>query len=173
MRFLAIIDDRRSVRRFAPDPLPADALQTILHTAQRAPSAGDLQAYCIVVAQSPQTRTRLAAAAHGQDFLAEAAVVLVFLADEGRSRRKYGARGAGLFCIQDATIAAAYAQLAASALGLGCCWVGAFDDVDVSKVLSVPAGMRPIAMLAVGYPAEKPDATPRRAIADLVHRERF
>ena len=173
MRFLEIIDDRRSVRRFAKDPLPAGALETILHAAERAPSAGDLQAYRIVIAQTPQTRSRLADAAHGQDFLAEAAVVLVFLADEGRSRRKYGARGTELFCVQDATIAAAYAQLAASALGLGCCWVGAFDDAAVAKALAAPAGMRPVAMLAIGHPAERPDATPRRPIIDLVHRERF
>ena len=137
-----------------------------------APSAGDLQAYEIIAIERPELKSALAAAALDQEFIAQAPVVLVFLADVHRSESKYSRRGATLFCIQDATIAAAYAQLAAAALGLGSCWVGAFDEDRVAKVIEAPDVMRPVAILPLGFPAERPTRPPRRPLQDLVRRER-
>jgi nitroreductase len=81
---------------------------------------------------------------------------------------KYQERGARLYAIQDATIACAFAMLAATALGLGTVWVGAFDDAAVQRVLGCHA-LLPVAILPIGYPAEEPEPTPRRSLADLVH----
>ena len=93
-------------------------LEKILTAANTAPSAGDLQAYEIVVVRHAAVRSCLAVAAHGQAFLAKAPVVLVFLAEWAA---RYVTRGERRFCIQDATLAACHAQLAAAALGLGSC----------------------------------------------------
>ncbi|HWE21261.1 MAG TPA: nitroreductase family protein, partial [Hyphomicrobiaceae bacterium] len=90
-----------------------------------------------------------------------------------RSKAKYGSRGAELFCLQDATIAAAYAQLAATEANLGSCWVGAFDDNGVSESLGAPAHLRPMALMPLGYSAEMPERPPRRALSQLVQSERF
>jgi nitroreductase len=77
------------------------------------------------------------------------------------------------FCLQDATIAAAYTQLAATQEKLGSCWVGAFDDDDVSESLGAPAHLRPVALMPLGYAAEMPERPPRRALSQLVRYERL
>jgi nitroreductase len=169
MQFFEVVEKRRSVRAFTTAAVEADKLETILATAMLAPSAGDLQAYQIVVIDDGETKAALAVAALGQSFVAEAAVVLVFCASPGRSESKYGQRGASLYCIQDATIAACYAQLAATAQGLASCWVGAFDEVRVAAVLRSPPRLRPVALMPIGYAAEAPERPPRRALDGLVH----
>jgi nitroreductase len=80
-------------------------------------------------------------------------------------------RGATLFSIQDATIAAAYAQLAATALNLASCWVGAFDDARVAAILGAPSRLRPVALMPIGQPAEKLKPRSRRPLSELVKHE--
>jgi len=170
MQFFEVVERRRSIRAFTRAFVERDKLEAILATARLAPSAGNLQAYQIVVIDAAGSKKALAAAALGQDFMAEAAVVLVFCASPGRSESKYGKRGASLYCIQDATIAACYAQLAAAAQGLASCWVGAFDEDRVAAVLRAPPQLRPIMLLPIGYAAETPERPQRRALDALVHR---
>lgn len=172
MQFFDVIERRQSVRAYQAVTVEPDKLDAVLGAARMAPSAGGLQAYAIVVVESPETKARLSDAALGQGFLAEAAAVLVFFADRRRSELKYGERGATQYCIQDATIAAAYAQLAATAQGLGCCWVGAFDVARVSQLLDAPPHWRPVAMLTIGCAADAPAAHYRRPLDELVRRER-
>lgn len=168
MQFSEVVLKRRSVRAFTTAPVERDKLEAILETARLAPSAGDLQAYQIVVIDESEVKTALAAAALGQHFLVEAPVVLVFCASPERSESKYGRRGASLFCIQDATIAACYAQLAATAQGLASCWVGYFDEAGVATALRAPAGFRPVAIMPIGYAAAAPDRPQRRKLDELV-----
>jgi nitroreductase len=172
MEFFRVIESRHSVRAFEDRPLDDDDLQAILEAMNRAPSAGDLQSYEVVVVTDPERRLRLAQAA-GQEFLARAPAVLVFFMHPDRSRATYGQRGERLYTFQDAAIAAAYAQLAAHARGLGTVWVGAFDDRHVARAVAAPHDLAPAAIIAVGHAAEHPEATPRRALDDVVHRDSF
>jgi nitroreductase len=171
MDFFEVVKARHSIRAFQTRPVEDEKVRRIIESVNLAPSAGDLQAYEIVVVKDPRRRNELAKAAWGQSFIAEASVCFVFLAYPERSSRKYGQRGSELYCVQDATIAASYAQLAATALGLASTWVGAFDDEGVAKAVDAPRGRRPIAVLPVGYPAETPDVTPRRPINEIAYSE--
>jgi nitroreductase len=173
MEFFEVLDSRHSVKRFKDADVEEAKLLKILEAANSAPSAGDLQAYEIAVVKDKGRKEKLASAAYEQEFIAHASVVLVFLANPEISSRKYGRRGAELYCIQDAAIAAAYAQLAATALGLACRWVGSFDEREISRAINAPQGLRPVSILPIGYAAEQPTATPRRELDELVHRERF
>jgi nitroreductase len=173
MEFFEVLERRRSVRAFKPDEVEREKLATLLAAAGTAPSAGDCQAYEIVTVQQPARKAALAAAAGGQEFVAAAPVVLAFVADPARSAEGYGERGASLYCVQDATIAVAYVQLAATAVGLASCWVGAFDERTAASVLKAPRGMRVIALLPLGYPDEKPIRPRRRSLEDLVRSEDF
>lgn len=128
-----------------------------------------MQAYEIFLVRDLQKKSQLVDAAFEQDFIAEAPVVLVFCSNPSRSSPRYGGRGEKLYSLQDATIATTFAMLAAENLGLASCWVGAFDDKEVLKVLGNPKGLVPVAILPIGYPAEKPYATSRRKLEDLVH----
>ncbi len=170
MDYFTLIEERHSIRAYRQTEVEDDKLQSILHAANRAPSAGDLQAYQIVAVRSPSVRQALARAALDQDSVAQAPVILVFLADPARSGEKYGHRGETLYSIQDATIACAYAQLAARDLGLGSVWVGAFRKDAVREAIGCPPEQVPVALLPLGYPAEEPRITPRRSLTDLVRR---
>ena len=114
-------------------------------------------------------RSALARAALEQWFVAGAPVVLVFCAHPSRAARRYPQRGVHLYAIQDATIACAFAMLAATALGLATVWVGAFDDESVRRAIRAPPEAVPVALLPVGYAAEEPETTTRRRLSDLVH----
>ena len=168
MRFLDLVQMRRSIRAFAPRAVDAEQRREILEAARRAPSAGNLQAYEIVEVHGPARKARLAAAARGQEFVGRAPLILVFSAVPALSAEKYGARGEQLYCEQDATIACAYAQLAAAAVGLGSVWVGAFDEDAVRAAIDADPLVRPVAILPIGYPAEPGEATDRRPLAQLV-----
>lgn len=168
MDFFAVLQERHSVRAFAERPVEPEKLQAVLEAANRAPSAGNLQAYEIYVVTRPAVLKALMRAAFEQKFVAQAPVVLVFCAHPARSASSYGERGATLYSLQDATIACAYAQLAATAVGLGSVWVGAFDEDAVRKALGIEKELVPVALLPIGYAAESPEITPRRALDDLV-----
>jgi len=172
MEFRELIRRRRSVRAFERRAVEPGKVREILEAADIAPSAGNLQAYRMVCVTEPSVRKALAEASLGQSFVAQAPVVIVFLADPGRASKRYGERGRSLYCIQDATIACAHAHLRAADLGLGSVWVGAFDDGAVARAVGAPPGLVPVAVLPLGYPAESPGPTPRRGVDDLVSREK-
>jgi len=167
MEFQQVVMCRRSVRGYSGVPVDPEALNRILRAASRAPSAGNLQAYRIFVVEAPAKRKALAEAAEGQEFVAQAPVDLVFFAEPTRSAGKYGPRGASLYAVQDATIAAAFAMLAATDEGLSSVWVGAFDEPAV-QVICGGTPLRPVAIVPMGHGTEVPPETPRRDLRELV-----
>ncbi len=169
MDFFTLIERRRSVRAFQERPIEEEKVHRLLRAAQRAPSAGNLQALEVYATSRPEVKRALAQAAWDQMFIAQAPLVLVFFAYPARSAQKYGRRGETLYALQDATIAGVFVLLAAAALGLGIVWVGAFDEERVRRILDAPPGLRPVALLPVGYPAEEPPERPRRPLEDMVH----
>jgi nitroreductase len=169
MEFFKIVEDRRSVRKYAKTPVEEEKLQKILEATNKAPSAGNLQAFEVFIVRKLEQRQALVKASGDQVFLAEAPVVLIFCADPARSAGKYGDRGATLYSIQDATIACTYSQLAAKALELDTVWVGAFDETAVSEIAHLPANLRPIIMLPIGYAGKIPSVRPRRELIELIH----
>lgn len=173
MDFDQLVATRHSVRAFAARGVGPQELSRVLEAARRAPSAGNLQALQIVVVRDASRRHRLADAAHGQESVAQAPVVLVFLADPRRSATRYAERGERLFALQDATIAAAYAQLAAHAQGLASVWVGAFDDAAVRAAISAPERLVPTSLLPLGYAIGPAASSARRPLDELVHQEQL
>lgn len=147
---------RHAVRSYQRRAVSSRDLETILAAADSAPSAGGLKSRAVLVVTNEQTKKQLVQAAYGQEFVAQAPVVIVFWALPSRSASKYGARGRDLFALQDATIAASFAWLQAVSAGLGVCWVGAFEDEAVKNIFRAKIGpdWRPIALLPVGYAAQ-------------------
>ena len=170
MDYFELIHSRRSIRAYTAEPVEEEKITRILEAANHAPSAGNLQAYVIVVVRDAATKAALAHAALNQESVSTAPVLLAFFAHQQVSAAKYKHRGVELYALQDATVACAYAQLAATALGLGNVWIGAFDDTAVKQILKAQPDWRPVALLPLGYPAESPSATPRRSL-DATARE--
>lgn len=155
-----VIKKRRSERHFKPDPVPDDTVRHIMECGLKAPSAGNMQPWQFIIVKRPELKADLSKAALGQKFVEDAPVVIVVLADPGRSAGRYGNRGSDLYCIQDTAAAVQNMLLAVVGFGLGACWVGAFDEDAAGRVLELPGHLRPVAMIPIGYPKERP--TPRR-----------
>ena len=173
MDVLEAIKGRRSIREFKPDPVRDEDLRKILDAGRLAPSAGNCQPSEFVIVKDPAVKRRLATAALEQTFIAEAPVVIVVCANVPRTSWRYGRRGEGLYCIQDTAAATQNMLLVAYSLGYGTCWVGAFDDDAVAEVIRVPPGVRPVAIISLGRPAERPSPPSRRPLREIVHENGF
>ncbi len=169
MEYFDLIDRRHSMRGFEGRDVEKAKLRKILEAANSAPSAGNLQAYEIYVVTDVRHRSALSRAALAQGFVLTAPVSLVFCANPRRNEEKYAQRGRTLYAIQDATIAAVFAVLAAVDLGLGTVWTGAFDADEVRHIIGAPPEMTPVVILPIGYPAAEPEPRVRRPLEDLVH----
>ena len=166
MEFFEVLKTRHSVRAYTAQSIESEKVQTILDAANRAPSAGNKQAYEIFAVTS---RAALSALAQGRAYFEVIPLALVFCAHPTRAAEKFGERGAKLYCVQDATIACAYAQLATTALGLSSVWIGRFDEDVVRRAIGAGEDLLPVAILPIGYAAEMPEIKRRRALEDLVH----
>lgn len=171
MEFEDALKARRSVRKFKDEKIPDEKIRKVLELANSAPSAGNLQAFRVVIVKDKNIREGLSGAALGQSSVAEAPVNLVICAVPEESAVKYGDRGRELYSLQDATIFAAYIQLAATSLGLSSVWVGAFDEDEVEEVLRLEENIRPIAIIPLGYPAEKPARKERKSLKEIIYKE--
>jgi nitroreductase len=168
--FLSFLTGRSSVREYDNDPVPDEEIDYLLRCASTAPSAGNLEAWDVIVVTEEDTRMALAEAAFGQTHLEQAPVIFAVCSNYVRSMSRYGERGI-LYALEDATIACTYMMLAAHARNLHSCWTGAFDDTVVREILDLPQHIRPIALLAVGKGHPPGQSTERMATGEHVHRE--
>ena len=173
MEFQELVRKRGMVRAFRPDPVPEEMIERLLSNAVRAPSAGNLQAWEFVVVRGSETKRRLAEAALGQMFVAEAPVVIVCCRNMERNARRYGDRGRHFYNLIDASFASLLILLAAHNEGLGACFVGAYRDEEVSRILGLPEHARPVGIMPIGWPAEAATVSERMPLAEVVHYERF
>jgi len=164
---------RRSIRSFTSKSISEEQIEKIIDAARWAPSAGNIQPWEFIIIRRPEIKREIAKAALNQIFIEDAPVVIVVCADEVRSGRIYGSRGANLYCIQDTAAAIENMLLAICALDLGACWVGAFDEDEVRRILKIPRGLRPVAIIPIGYPAEKPAPPRKRELKEIIHYEVF
>ncbi len=173
MDVLEAIERRRSVRAFTSEEVSDKDVERLIEAARCAPSAGNIQPWEFVIVTNPETKRRLSDAALRQTFIEKAPVVIVVCADVARSGRGYGSRGANLYCLQDTAAATENILLAAQGLGLAACWVGAFHEDEVARVVNSPTNVRPVAIVPVGHPAAKPRVRSKRPIKEIVHYEAF
>ena len=167
------IQNRRSIRAYTRKSVPDEFVNKLIEAARVAPSAGNIQPWEFVIVRNADLKNRLSVAALNQNSIKEAPLAIVICANETRSYRGYGNRGASLYCLQDTAAAIQNLLLAAHALGLCSCWVGAFHEEEVRAVVKTPEGVRPVAIIPIGYPAEKPEMRSKRPLKDIVHYETF
>jgi len=160
MELLEIIKNRRSVRSFQKKEIPKEVVEKLIEALIWAPSAGNLQSRKFYFIFDQKIKERLLKAALRQSFIMQAPLVIVGCTDE-KIALKYGERGQNLFSICDVSASIQNLMLLAYSERLGTCWVGAFGEKEVSKVLNLPSNLRPIVICPVGYPSEKPGETSR------------
>jgi nitroreductase len=178
----------RSVRSYRPDPVSDETLTALVAAAQSAPTSGNLQLWSVVAVREEERRTRLAELAGEQQFIADAPLFLVWLADLARARQvttdlaAATAEGADyveatVLALVDVALAAQNASLAAESLGLGTVFVGAIRNrpLEVAAELALPPNVFPVFGLTVGYP-DRVDGTavkPRLPQQAVLHHEQY
>ncbi len=167
------ISGRRSIRKFKKENVSDELIRKVVNAGIWAPSAGNVQAWEVVIVQDEEKRRKISETAYMRDFIAEAPVIMVSCANMERSSAVYGARGMDLYCIQDAACATQNMLLAAYALGLGTCWVGSFDEELLRDLIDIPNILKPVALVPLGYPDEEPYPPTRREPEEFIHMEKF
>lgn len=173
MNLLKVINARRSIRSYRGDPIPNATVLRVLTAAIKAPSAGNMQPFRIVLVQEAAAREELAKAAWDQKFIAEAPVAIVFLVDLDEASARYGSRGLELYSLLDVGAAIENLLLAALDNGLGTCWVGAFKEEEVARALNAPSNLRPVSIVSLGYASKQPKERAKKSLDQLLVRERF
>jgi nitroreductase len=169
MDVFTAIHQRSSVRAYKDTNIEEDKLKRILEAARLSPSSSNRQEWKFIVVKNKETRTKLAEAALGQSFIGEAPVVIVACATESKLI---------MFCGQpahtvDVSIACAFMLLQAYELDLGTCWIGAFKEDEVKKILKIPEHVRVVAMTPLGYSNQPLSQKSRKALDEIVCYEKY
>ena len=172
--FNDIIKRRKMVRQYIQaKPIPQQIVDKLITNAHRAPSAGHTQVQEFIIVQDPLIKKKLGDAALNQEQVYDAPLLIVVCANTSRSVNRYGKRGKEFYSIIDGAFASMLILLTAVNEGIGACFVGAFLDDKVSEILELPGYVKPIGIIALGFPAEDPGKFNRIDISKLVHYEKY
>lgn len=160
------IKNRRSIRSFTDQEVSEEMLRKILEAGWMAPSAGNRQPVEFIILKDESIKQKISA----QKSVAEASAVIVVVVNLERTTSRYGERGGKMYIYHDSGAAIQNMLLVSKAMGLGTCWIGAFNDAKVSRLLELPEHVLPMAIIPIGYPQEDPDP-PRKIPLDKVTHE--
>ena len=158
------IRSRRSIRRYKDERIPRDKLLTILEMARLAPSASNRQPWEFIVVQDKDTREKIAKGCKYGSFLSQCSVIIIGCGDTQVSSK---------WCALDTFISMEHIALAAVEEDLGTCWIGAFDETAIIKLLGIPKNLKIVALMALGFPDENPRPKSRKALNDFVSYEKW
>ena len=174
MDVMEAVRARRSIRHYKPEPIPPEKEAALLEALRLSPSAGNRQPWRFVLVRDPERIRRLAEECSWERLaplraLTTAPLVIVGCGVPDESVSVGSLDGETV----DVVIALQSAVLAATGLGLGTCWIGAFYEDRVKALLSVPGEARVIALLAVGVPDESPPAKGRKEAEEVLYLDAY
>jgi nitroreductase len=164
MDVLDAIKTRKSVRSYLEKPVEDDKLNTILNAGRLAPSAANRQEWRFVIVRDPVLKERIAEAANEQTFVGEAPAIVVACAETDVRIMRCGQLSYPI----DVAIALDHVSLAAVELGLGTCWIGAFDEHKVKEILGIPKEIRVVELMPLGYPSDPSPIEKNRLPIDMI-----
>ncbi|MBC8449305.1 MAG: nitroreductase family protein [Chloroflexi bacterium] len=169
MDFTQLINTRYSVRAYTADLVEEDKLHAVLEAAQLAPTAANRQPFQLIVIRTAGREEELKRI-YNRDWFVQAPLVIAIC---GIPAQAWTRRDGKSYVDVDASIVMDHLILAAADLGLGTCWVGAFDPDAAREVLGLPEGVEPLAFTPLGYPADEPRPKKRKPLSELVRYERW
>lgn len=169
MELFEVLSRRYSVRAYRPEPVEDEKLARVLSAALLAPTACNLQPFRLIVLHTAGRQLELKRL-YGRDWFSQAPVVIGVVAVPGEAWSRRDGRN---YADVDATIAMDHLILAATAEGLGTCWVAAFDPTAARELLALPEGVEPIAFTPLGYPADTVRPKQRKPASELVRSEHW
>ena len=169
MDFSELINTRYSARAYTPDAVEEDKLQRLLEAARLAPTAANRQPFQLIVIHTAGREEELKRI-YRKDWFVQAPLVIGIC---GIPAEAWVRRDGKSYMDVDVAIVMDHLILAAADLGLGTCWVGAFDPAAAREILALPDDVEPIAFTPLGYPADQPRPKKRRTLSELVRYERW
>ena len=169
MEVFEAITARRSIRTYRAEDVEEEKLRRVLNAGRLAPSASNRQEWKFIVVRDPGKRAKITATTYGQRWVGEAPVIIVACATEGKSVMTCGQTTHTV----DVSIACTMMMLEAWEQGLGTCWLGTFNENEVKKILEIPASLRVVTVMPLGYPSDIPAARPRKAFDQVVSYDRY
>ena len=164
MDVMTAVRTRRSIRAYKDKPIEDEKLEAVLEAGRLAPSARNLQEWKYVVVKDKALREKLIEAANGQGFVGQAPVVIVACAVQTKHVMPCGELSYPI----DVAISVDHITLEAVEQGLGTCWIGAFKQDEVKKLLGIPDEVRVVVLLPIGYPDVSPAPKPRKSLKEIV-----
>jgi len=169
MNFLELATQRISVRGYQSKPVDEVALAQILEAARLAPSAANRQPWHIVVVRDKAVHHELGQA-YARDWFQQAPLILAVCVEPAKAWVRLDGKN---FADIDGSILMDHITLCAADFGLGTCWICAFDAAKVKAVLKLPEGIEPLALTPLGYPADAGRPKTRKALAEILHHDRW
>ncbi len=169
MSFSELVQKRYSVRSYKPDPLEDYQLQQVLEAARMAPTAANRQAFQLIVIHTQNKELELRRI-YDRPWFVQAPIVICVCGIPSQAWVRPDGKS---YCDVDVAIVMDHLTLAAADLGLGTCWIGAFDPVAARAVLGLPDDVEPIAFTPLGHPNDLPGTKRRKALTELVRYERW
>ena len=169
MDFSALIKSRYSVRAYRTDPVEKEKLDQVLEAARLAPTAANRQPFRIIVATT-EGRQEEMRRMYDRDWFVQAPTLICVCAVKSEAWVSKEKRN---YVYVDVAIVMDHIILAATDLGLGTCWVGAFDKDVAREAFGLPDDFEPVLMTPLGYGADQPESKERRPIEELVRYEKW
>ena len=169
MEFLDLIKQRYSVRAYKSEPIENDKLQEVLEAARLAPTACNLQPFQLIVVHT-KGREKELQRIYGASWFVQAPIIICAC---GKPSESWVRQDGENYCDVDVTIAMDHLILAAADLGLGTCWIGAFNSEAAREILELPDDVKPIAFTPLGYPDDQTRPKKRKSINNLVRYEHW
>ena len=167
------IRTRRSIRKYKAEQVPWELVVEILQAGKYAPFAGNIFNVKFIVVKSEAKRKAIAEASVQQYWMQDAPIHIVIAGEPEKAERYYGTRGTRLYTIQGAAAAIENMLLTAHSLGLGSCWVGAFDEEEVRRICNMPEHVNVQGIVTIGYADENPTMPPKYRIEHAMFFEKW
>jgi len=172
MELKEAINKRHCIRKFKSKACNSQDILTIMDSAMKAPCAGGLFSVRMILVEDKETKAKLSEAALDQDFIGKVSHVVVVCSDGKQTKRMYG-KYSDTYLRQQAGAAIENMLLTATDLGISSCWVGAFDENAVRRVLQIPEDVTVEAILPLGYANEKPSPKNKPELKSVVKIENY
>jgi|ERR671922_905527 nitroreductase len=173
MEFDDIVRKRKMIRKYLPKKIPDRIISKLIKNASRAPSAGHTQVQEFIIVKDPATKKKMRQVSVNQKVIEDAPVLIVVCSNTSRSVDRYGQRGRDFYSIIDGAFASMLILLTAVNEEIGAGFVGAFEDDKIAEILGLPEYVKPVGIIALGYPDESPAKLERIERDQLVHYERW
>ncbi|MGV8086238.1 MAG: nitroreductase family protein [Candidatus Woesearchaeota archaeon] len=167
------INARRSIRKYIDKPVEFEKITTILDAANKAPSAGNLQGWRFLLVTDRKLIVEVANYSIEQYWIQSAPILIIVCAVPEKHEMYYGLRGKRLYNIQDCSAAIENILISATDLGLGSCWIGAFEEEKIRSLFNIPSNVRPQAIITIGYSDEIPKDRQLTPIENNIYFNRY